>query len=519
VVAFNGNVGQTLPLNVLTVWGGGPMTVGHNITALGNITITVVDRGLPPDPPTGTGPGDDLTVIPGVTVKSTAGDIDLRTGDALYLQATSPATPATSITRSLVSVSATHKVMLEIGYGNNDAGGGYGEIRGQIDTGGSSSNATQVVVNGGAGNDTLYIYLQTALLPKKGVKFDGGCGSNTLFVVGWNTASTILPPPQSEVWCVTDSTAAPDPHGKNAGEILHSKNAATTADVVIDYASLQDLQINGGTGSDFVTFHMAAGTTLMVKVDGGTGKNAFKVMGCSSSPNQILVGNFGPDNTSYADVPYYTYDPKAKNPILTLSYNAKWKTLPQRFQVQNVQTLEVHAGDKGDIVENNTSVPSLLMGGAGNDVLVGGNGADMIFGGPATDTSTPWRQEMFGRGGDDYLFSSEYWYDESKLDPKNPQNAITKLAKTCNNEVLDGGSGGYAGTDVAFSVNDLVLHCQTSVGSGQIMPTLDWLRARFPAYNKASQLLAIDFLMQQVYGFPKGVYSPLFPKCPGPPSP
>ncbi len=303
------------------------------------------------------------------------------------------------------------------------------------------------------------------------MKFDGGAGSNTLLVEGKS---------QADVFCVTDSTAGTtiDPQNRNSGQILHSTqvvyapNAAPATDVVIDYASLQNLRIDGGDGNDYVTFHMATATTLIVKVDGGAGTNALRIVG-SDGADQILVGNFGAAAT--APVPYYDYDVKSGKYPLNLS---KW-TLLQRFQVQNVQGLVVDAGKGNDIVENNTAVPSLLLGRDGNDVLVGGDAADVIFGGPATDptSAAQQRQELFGRGGSNWLLS-DFDYDESKLDPAHPTDvntaikAVTPTRATCKNEVIDGSGG----NSVAFCQGDLVLHYQMLIGGGGNLSTMGWLR-------------------------------------------
>jgi len=52
------------------------------------------------------------------------------------------------------------------------------------------------------------------------------------------------------------------------------------------------------------------------------------------------------------------------------------------------------AGD--DVITNNTSIPSRMFGGAGNDVLTGGFGNDLLAGGRGDDV-------LMGRGGDDIL--------------------------------------------------------------------------------------------------------------------
>jgi Ca2+-binding RTX toxin-like protein len=64
------------------------------------------------------------------------------------------------------------------------------------------------------------------------------------------------------------------------------------------------------------------------------------------------------------------------------------------FNASGVTGVIVKAGGGNDLVRNRTSLPALLLGGAGNDTLVGGSGSDTISGGTGNDVLSG------GRGND-----------------------------------------------------------------------------------------------------------------------
>jgi Ca2+-binding RTX toxin-like protein len=73
--------------------------------------------------------------------------------------------------------------------------------------------------------------------------------------------------------------------------------------------------------------------------------------------------------------------------------NGGWGLLPSTY----TQSIIVTAGAGDDYVKNDTGIPSMLFGEAGNDELDGGGGPDQLFGGFNNDL-------LFGRVGDDSLF-------------------------------------------------------------------------------------------------------------------
>ncbi|MEU3725352.1 hypothetical protein [Streptomyces sp. NPDC031705] len=77
-----------------------------------------------------------------------------------------------------------------------------------------------------------------------------------------------------------------------------------------------------------------------------------------------------------------------------------------------VTRIVANLGDQNDTAQNDTSLPSDLVGGQGNDVLVGGSGPDRLtdpdgWTGPTLTTVT-----MAGRGGNDSIISRNGGYDQ-----------------------------------------------------------------------------------------------------------
>jgi Ca2+-binding RTX toxin-like protein len=77
--------------------------------------------------------------------------------------------------------------------------------------------------------------------------------------------------------------------------------------------------------------------------------------------------------------------------------------------------LSIDAGEGDDKVYNNTSLPSTILGGAGNDVLYGGSSGDTLRGGSNSsndiqETFVPdhlVNDYLYGRGGEDWLYGEE----------------------------------------------------------------------------------------------------------------
>ena len=64
------------------------------------------------------------------------------------------------------------------------------------------------------------------------------------------------------------------------------------------------------------------------------------------------------------------------------------------FDQALIESIDYEGGQGDDILVNNTALPMVAYGFAGNDYIVGGPGADFIHGGPGEDL-------IYGNGGDD----------------------------------------------------------------------------------------------------------------------
>jgi Ca2+-binding RTX toxin-like protein len=65
-----------------------------------------------------------------------------------------------------------------------------------------------------------------------------------------------------------------------------------------------------------------------------------------------------------------------------------------------VTLIKVIAGDRGDRVQNSTTVRSTLNGGTQSDVLIGGSAGDTLTGGPDPDA-------MYGMNGNDVILARD----------------------------------------------------------------------------------------------------------------
>ena len=77
----------------MTLNSGSPLTIAANITSAGAI-VSAAESGTP---------GDDLTVLPGVTIQSTGSTVTLQAGDNIYVQ------PGSTIEASgAITITADH---------------------------------------------------------------------------------------------------------------------------------------------------------------------------------------------------------------------------------------------------------------------------------------------------------------------------------------------------------------------------------------------------------------------------
>jgi hypothetical protein len=431
---FNGKVGASQALAALTVTTGGPLTIGHQINTIGNILLSVAES----SPAT---PGDDLTVAAGGALVSTAGKVELRAGDNLSLAAGSSITAAAVTLRgdfdnndalggtTLLLAGDIHSptVTVLVGNGNNtiNLAKTLADTSTSITTGSGnntfhvssaapasggtlSSLAGAVIVNGGAGFNSM-------LLDDRGdsAAISGTLTSSSITGLGMaagitysnlqrlvfqlaSGASLSIPDTAASTAVVVNGGERVDLGGISGG--LDSLLGAIAING-IGALNLDDAQASGGHTYDIsdgfivrsgaaqqaaldlaavpgrmgVMFSQVAAVTInagpqnntfdvflplakgqVTRIDGGSGAhNELHVVGSDGAPNTAVIGNFGSGDL---------------------------------IQVRDIECIAMYgAPDQTNSFINQTSIPSILIGGMKNDTLFGGSGPDVLFGGSGND--------------------------------------------------------------------------------------------------------------------------------------
>jgi hypothetical protein len=469
LTTFNDVVGGISPLTSLMVTAGGPMTLTHNVTTQGNIDIGVILSTVDT--------ADTLTVVPGVTVQSNVGNIWLRADDTLTLDALD-GSPATLSHVIAIAGDAS----LEIG---NSTHGGKAFVRGEIQTGGNRGE-----VNGHTGDDILLVWLATASLPQ-GLFFDGDSGENTLVIEG-----TVA----NDVFCIDDVTG-----------FIQWKQGNNAWTQPINYSSVEHLRLNTLDGDDQVDFQMNAALLTTLYVDGGSQDgdpsgiyDGLKIAG-SEANDTIVVGDYNDDLPASYTAPTNVRDVAHLPTGVVLP-----ATLPQRFKVRGIETLQIFGGAGNDVVVNNVQVPavadprqsppstdpswhglkgipSLLNGGGGNDVLVGGDNGNAIFGGAGQDS-------LFGGAGVDYLFLDHDFLDRDATN--HPFEYVVD-----NEYFYYGGANDGIDTVIALCTT---IRDRGDGGGGHIigstdLSVIDWLKARFSKPTTENMDNALDEALALAY--------------------
>jgi len=154
--------------------------------------------------------------------------------------------------------------------------------------------------------------------------------------------------------------------------------------------TLTDFRFDSGDGNDLVDVSFTQGPNF------GT---AFHIGGGAGSDDRLFIRDFAGNQ-------------------LNLSV---WQSpaTPGRLTMSGVDLLLLYGLDGNDRLVNESDVPSMMDGGAGNDTLIGGSQADQLYGSAGVD-------QLFGRAGDDTLMPD---YDSR-----------VRLFATAG-ELVDGGPG------------------------------------------------------------------------------
>ena len=315
-------------------------------------------------------------------------------------------------------------------------------IAGRIGTGGGKVQAV-----GGAGNDSLAVYLSTAQLPRVS-SFNGGGGYNALFVEGTSG---------NDIFYADDATKTITHTTTNLP--YNTPDASRpVSDATIQYANLGDLRFDTLDGNDYVTFQNGR-TDDHDRPDGRrvgheriarhrlhrTGRHRGGRFRRGEHLRRCRAQRAGPHSTE----------------------------LP----VQNVALLQLFGNDGDDVLVNNVKnylLPSLLDGGAGNDTIIGGAATNVIFGGLGAD-------HLYGQAGDDYIFTGHYEYEYFKTPFPSPAKPYA-VADPGGDDIVDGGIGN----------NTIVADGGTSYS------IYDWLKARIITFSNPA---SVDPIITTIMGF------------------
>jgi hypothetical protein len=100
-----------------------------------------------------------------------------------------------------------------------------------------------------------------------------------------------------------------------------------------------------------------------------------------------------------------------------------------------VTSLSFDAGDRNDILINNTGLPSTFQGGCGNDVIEGGHVSDTLIGDPSTGCPVAGNDSLDGRDGADTILGGP------GIDTLKGSAGGDRIAGGPGEDHLNGGSG------------------------------------------------------------------------------
>jgi trimeric autotransporter adhesin len=380
---------------------GGALTVAGNVTAGINVLLQTQDTAAA---------GEDLTVLGGVTVQSTAAPIQLVAGDNLTLQAGSTMQTASNI-QAQVDFTGGDPGVGGTGTFNGTLIGSPIDFFGQADNDILIGSAANEVFHGGTGADTM----------------QGGGGSDTYFV---------------------DNAGDVVTEGANAGTdtVNSSINYALPANVEgLVLLGSSDLQ---GYGNGLV--NTVIGNSGNNLIDGGIGADTMVGLGGSDSyfvdnAGDVATesGNAGSD-TVYSTVNY------------TLSANI------ENLVIQGSADLQGYGNGLVNAIFGNTG-SNLIDGGGGADSMTGGAGNDTYFVDNIADSAF----ENANEGNDTVFASVDYTLSanvenlimQGSADLQGYGNGLANVIYgNSGNNLINGGGGpdlmvGGAGNDTYFFDN------------------------------------------------------------------
>ncbi|MGV3485166.1 MAG: choice-of-anchor Q domain-containing protein [Planctomycetaceae bacterium] len=219
-----------------------------------------------------------------------------------------------------------------------------------------------------------------------------------------------------------------------------------------DFSGIETVSVSAGSGDDVADVRLSSGSPVVVTFDGNAGRDSLAATG-SDGDDSVIVQRI-------------TTDASPRSPI----------------EVADMECLSIDLLAGNDVAVNDTgggapiasSVPALITGRDGDDILVGGNALDVLFGGAGVDA-------LLGGDGNDFLFADQ-----------DIDGSLTRAGL----ELIQGGPGidrgvGYAAS--AHAGRDIVSGLETSLTSTAGMQFIFFPRDNFLDPNAQ----AVEALRQQ----------------------
>ena len=285
--------------------------------------------------------------------------------------------------------------------------------------------AESVVVNGGAGNDT--ITAGNGIAPLTSLTIDGGAGNDV--IIGGDGADTLIGGTGNDtvtggrgndvallgdgddtfIWNPGDGSDTVEGQGGSDTLIFNGANvnenvdisangsrvrfSRDVANITMDLNGVETIAFKALGGADSVTVNDLAGTDVTrVAVDlratggGGDGAPDNVVVNGGSGSDRIQLTQSGADilvNGLHAQV--FVTGAEPASDVLTIHGLDGQDVIDASNLVANQIRLTLDGGAGNDIIFGSSGNDTLL-GGAGDDTLSGGSGADVLTGGAGNDT-------------------------------------------------------------------------------------------------------------------------------------
>lgn len=249
------------------------------------------------------------------------------------------------------------------------------------------------ILSGGDGNDIVQGGTGVDVL-------DGGAGNDVLTLNDANVGDFVDGGTGVDTFVFREISGAVD------NVITVGANDVTVDGVSITTQNIETVDINAGGGNDTITGSSAndilRGQDGNDTIDGGDGNDAVQ----GGSGIDVLSGGGGNDILRMVDANVgdsvdggtgtdtFNYVDASGNTANIITIGANDVTVDGvAIAIQNIETVDINAGDGDDMVTGGAGNDILrgqgaddtLAGGLGNDVLQGGNGDDTLLGGAGND--------------------------------------------------------------------------------------------------------------------------------------